>query len=303
MAETMVYDSMLHVYYYDITNGDLRHAWTDNSQWWFETLDGSASSPGGSNVNLGMSPTATHFANSMQLFYYDTTNGNLRHAWLTPGVGWKFENLDGDPGSIGTKNSNLGEMSDAVTIGSTGIQLYYYDSSNGNLRHAWTDSNGWKFENLDGDPGSVAGKNSDLGKWPTLVNINNQIQLYYYDDSNGNLRHAWTTAGGWRFENLDGDPGSVGRKNGRIGLMPKVTYANNKLYVFYYNQDTGDLRQAYTDSTGWHFGNLDGSYDAISRSDANTGFDAGVIPYSTGLQLFYYDHTNGNLRHTWGNLP
>lgn len=303
MPETMIHDNILHVYYYDISNGDLRHAWTDNSQWWFETLDGSASAPGGYNVNLGLNPTATSYGNSMQLFYHDSTNGNLRHAWYTTSAGWKFENLDGDPGSVGRKNSNLGEMSDAVTIGSNSIQLYYYDSSNGNLRHAWTNSNGWNFENLDGDPGSIAGKNSDLGKWPTLVTVNNQIQLYYYDDSNGNLRHAWTTPFGWRFENLDGDPGSIGRKNGRIGLMPKVTVANGQLYLFYFNQDTGDIRHAYTDNTGWHFGNLDGSYDAISRDDSNTGFDANVIPYSTGLQLFYYDHSNGNLRHTWGTLP
>jgi hypothetical protein len=303
-ATATVYQNALHVFYYDITSGDLRHAWTaDDVNWNFETLDGSAGSLGGYDVDLGDRPTVTVFDTTMQLFYHDKAHGNLRHAWYIPGLGWRFENLDGDPGAIGHKDANLGDTSTVTTIG-TSLQLYYYDDTNGNLRHAWTDASGWRFENLDGDPGAIGHKDANLGLNPAVTALGSNIQLYYYDSTNGNLRHAWTGTNGWNFENLDGDTGSIGRKNADLGLMPTVTTANGNIYVFYYVVGSNDLRSAYTDATGWHFGTLDGSYGSIANVlDVDLGYDPTVIPFSGGLQLFYYDHTDGNLRHAWGVLP
>ncbi len=301
-ASVITYNNALHVFYYDIAGGDLRHGWSNSSGtgWQFETLDGNGVLPGSKNANLGLNPTATAYGAGLQLFYYDQDSGNLRHAWITTsGDNWHFENLDGDPGAIGHKDATLGLWPKVTTHNST-LQLFYYDQSNGNLRHAWTDATGWRFENLDGDPGAIGRKDATLGLWPTVTVYNSSLQLAYYDQSNGNLRHAWTDATGWRFENLDGDPGSLGRKNANLGLMPTIAPADDKLYILYYDQTGGNMRSAAADLGGWRFANLDGDNGSLAAWNTDTGLDATATLFNGTLQVYYFDATNGGLRHAWG---
>jgi len=304
MPSATIYNNQMHVFYFDATNGDIRHGISDisGSSWTFETLDGDSQVGGRTVAKVGVNPAVSVYNNTLQVFYYDDTFGNLRHAWFTPGIGWKYENLDGDPGSVGRSNANLGEDPEVI-IYNNEIQLYYYDIQNGNLRHAWTTNRGWAFENLDGDPGSVGRYNSNLGRNPSLEIHNGHLQLYYYDIQNGNLRHAWTTNRGWAFENLDGDPGSVFGRNKNTGITPKVVSYNDVLYLFYYDQTDGELRYAYTDSSGWHKASLDGGLASLSRRDSNAGIDPTAIKYKNYLQLFYYDSSNTDLRHAWGLFP
>lgn len=313
----VVYNSVLHVFYYDATNGNgnLRHAWSSGNltSWTFQTVDGA----GGLNPNLGQTPTATVFGGAIQLFYYDASNTNLRHAWSTNGTSWSFLNLDGDLGSIGGLNADLG-YDPAVTVNNDVLQLFYYAAalpgqpygSLGNLRHAWKDGAGWHFENLDGDPGSIGGLNADLGRNPAVTNYTisnyNTLQLLYYDATNTNLRHAWADAAGWHFENLEGDPGSISRYSSDVGGMPTIISSGGVLQSFYYEYNGGNLRHGWSDATGWHFENLDGmggspggSGPSGGRVNRNVGHDPNISEYSGGLQLYYYDATNGNLRHAW----
>ena len=37
----------------------------------------------------------------------------------------------------------------SATIYDNSLQLYYFDKTNGDLIHAWTDATGWHFEDLD----------------------------------------------------------------------------------------------------------------------------------------------------------
>ncbi|MEO3859493.1 hypothetical protein [Acrocarpospora sp. B8E8] len=50
-----------------------------------------------------------------------------------------------------------------MVISGTELQLFYYDVTGGNLRHAWHDTAGWHFETLEGDPGSVSHLDRDIG--------------------------------------------------------------------------------------------------------------------------------------------
>ena len=95
------------------------------------------------------------------------------------------------------------------------------DNTNGVLRHAWS-ANGtfWNFENLDGGSGSVSGYTASVGSDPTAVSYSGTLQVFYYDSSYGNLRHAWSNSIGWHFENLDGDPGSIGKDDADVGYNP-----------------------------------------------------------------------------------
>ena len=301
MPATAIYNNQLHVFYFDVSNGDLRHGVSDinGGNWTFETLDGDSQTGGRTTAKVGVNPAVAVYGNTLQVFHYDDTAGNLRHTWFTPGTGWSNENLDGDPGSVGRANANLGEDPEVV-IYNNEIQLYYYDITYGNLRHAWTTPKGWAFENLDGDPGSVGRSNSNLGRNPSLAVHNGQLQLYYYDIQYGNLRHAWTTNRGWAFENLDGDPGAIFGRNKNTGVTPKVISYNNVLYLFYYDQTDGELRYAYADNTGWHNYSLDGKPESISSyATANTGIDPTIISKSGELQLFYYNVTSNDLTHAW----
>jgi hypothetical protein len=100
--------------------------------------------------------------------------------------------------------------------------------------------------NLDGDPGSIAGWDANVGVNAALTSFNNTMQLYYYDSSNARLRHGWADAGGWHFENFDGNPPSLGQHAANMGYYSAVTVFDDVLQLFYTDASNGDLRHAWT---------------------------------------------------------
>jgi hypothetical protein len=146
--------------------------------------------------------SSLQFNNQVYSFHYDKVNKNLVYSIQDANGTTTTQILDGDSSQNGKVNADVGEGVVALQF-SNSLQVLYYDRTNGNLRHAWADATGWHFENLDGDVGSVSGKTSDTGLYSTVTTFGDSLQLYYYDKSNGNLRHAWANATGWHFENLD----------------------------------------------------------------------------------------------------
>lgn len=296
------YQNSVHVFYYDVQNGNLRHAWSDGSggNWQFETLDGSGGGNGRVDANVGQTPTATVFNNNMYVFNHDVTNGDLRSAiWDNTAQAWNFQTLDGTASSPGKMNSNLGYEPFALTYNNT-VQLFYYDSDNGNLRHAFSgNGNNWNFENLDGDPGSIGHYNSNLGRTSFGTVFGTSLQLYYYDAGQGNLRHAWADTTGWHFENLEGDSGAISRYNGDIGFGGSATVYNGSLQLYYYNISQGNLRHAWTSPSGWGFENLDGDSGAISVYSGDLGQYSTATVFNNTIQVYYQDAGAGDLRHTW----
>jgi hypothetical protein len=304
------YGNSIQLFYYDATNECLRHAWTDQSgNWHFENLDGGSHAVSGLSLPVGESISATSYNGTLQVFYYDQVHGVLRHAWTSSTAGWKFENLDGDPGSISGFNAKVGFMNASTSYNGT-LQVFYYDQTHGVLRHAWISSTaGWRFEDLDGGTGSIAGHGGDVGYSPALTNyLGTNLQLFYYDKTHGVLRHAWTSAtSGWRFEDLDGGTGSIAGHGGDVGYSPTVTEysTDNSLQLYYYDNSRHALRHAWTSSTaGWRFEDLDGTSSSVNKQVGNTGINSSVTSYDTtaSLQLFYYDTNSGNLRHAWSDV-
>ena len=255
-TRSIVYNNNLQVFYYDATNGRVRHAWHDTAGWHFEVLDGMGGANGRTTDNVGAAMSVTAYNGTLQLFYYDYTAHTLRHAWSDTS-GWHFETLD-TSGDVGSASTTL--------VYGTSLQLYYPNLSNGDLRHAWADTAGWHFENLDGDSGSVAGVQgkavSQVGSsLASTLDANGNLQLFYYayGSSGKTLRHAWADTAGWHFENLDG--GNLGSNSGStddIGQNPSTVMNGSTLQLFSYNASKGDLRHAWSDTAGWHFENLDG---------------------------------------------
>lgn len=296
-----VYNNKIYVFYYDKTNGNLRLATYDGTTWNFVNLDGDPGSFGQKDSNLGMNISMTTYYDTLQVTYEDLTNGNLRHAWQLSNGAWNFENLDGDPGSIAHQNGDVGLFTSMITYNG-GLQLFYFDQNRQVLRHAWTDTTrGWQFEDLDGTFTSVARNIAAVGLSPSVTTYDNSIQLYYYDAGRTNVRHAWaSTTQGWRFEDLDGDGNTaISRRLSDTGLTSSVANVNGSLKVLYYDRLYGNLRTAWTDSSGWQFANLDGDPGSLGGQDGDVGFQSGVMDFYGSEQVFYYNRTTGSLRHAW----
>ena len=293
---TIVYQNKLHVFYYYQTGGNLRQAWFNGSTWNFWNLDGNVGSIGNYDGDVGINPSVTVFNNELELVYYDKGQGNLRHGFTSGGNWFKFENMDGNPGSIANYNGDVGNTSVITKMGGS-LQLFYYDRGQGNLRHGRTDNTGWHFENLDGNVGSIANSVSDLGLNPVAMMYGDTLQLFYYDRGHGNLRHAYANNTGWHFENLDGNRGSMANYDSDVGANISMTILNDALHVFYYDKSQGNLRHGWSDNLGWHFNNQDGNVGSIGNNNTDTGVNSAVTAYGSSLQLWYYDRSTGHLRH------
>jgi hypothetical protein len=299
--QPIVYNNQIYTFYYDAFSQTLRMATQNKTsgQWEYSILDGAAGAAGTINSNMGGEVTATVYGDSLQLFYYDSSNGNLRHGWYS-GSNWNFENLDGDSGSISRQSADVG-INPTVTTYQGSLQLFYHDRTHTNLRHAWADSKGWHFENLDGDTGSIGGLTGEVGTSSIVTTFQDSLQLFYYDRSHTNLRHAWADNIGWHFESLDGELGSLTKTDADVGVNPVITTYQDSLQLFYYDRTHTNLRHAWADSKGWHFENLDGDTGSIGGLTADSGISISVLEHGPSLQLFYYDRTHTNLRHAWAD--
>ena len=297
------FGSDLYVFYYDTQNGVLRYGWSDPSTGWhFAVLDGEGGSSGRVNADVGLAPTITVYNSVLELFYYDSTAGSLRHAWSTNGTSWSFETLDGPGSSIsGHTEDNVGATPNVIVADSNSLELFYYDVSAGTLRHSWANESGWHFETLDGSSGSVSGAVANVGTDTTSAVYNGNLNLFYSDVSNGDLRHAWENETGWHFENLDGDAGSIAGYTANVGHNPVAVVFGETLQVFYYDETYGNLRHAWeAPSIGWQFENLEGnSSGTVSSYHSNVGLMPTATVLNGSLQVLYYELTGGNLRHAW----
>ena len=202
-----IYGLQYEVWYSDITAGSLRHSWFDGTRWNFEILDGPGSPAGDGRTtdHVGTFNAATTYNFQLQDFYYDTTTASLRHGWWD-GTRWNFETLDGggSPGGGGRTTDNVG-MYNAAEVYGTQLQVWYFDTAAGSLRHGWWDETRWNFEILDG-PGSppTNGRTTDeVGTFNAVaIYPFDQPQVWYHDNTAGVLRHGWWSGSTWYFQNL-----------------------------------------------------------------------------------------------------
>ncbi|MBV8195314.1 MAG: hypothetical protein JOY80_07275 [Candidatus Dormibacteraeota bacterium] len=301
-SSAIVYNGQAQDFYYDSTNTLLGHAWYSGG-WHTETLDGAGGSNGAETASVGTDNSAVIYNGQLQDFYRDTTHGTLRHAVWT-GSSWFFESLDGPSvtGGNGRTGDSVGQYNSAVIYNGQ-LQDFYFDLSNGLMRHAvWTGS-GWFFESLDGP--SVSGGNGRtsnfVGGYNDAVIYHGQLQDFYYDSSTSLLRHAVWIGSTWFFESLDGT--GVGGGNGRIGdsvgqFNSAVIYSG-QLQDFYYDSSNDLLRHAVWTGSTWFFESLDGTGagGGNGRTTDGVGSNDSAVIYNTQLQDFYFDGTNGSLRH------
>jgi hypothetical protein len=245
-----IYDGVPHVWYFDNTGGDLRHAWWNASagQWGFEALDGNGGPDGRTTNGVGIRTAVTLYENGPHVFYIEA-GGILRHAWWNAAARqWGFESLDGLGGPNGRTDDSV-IVSNGVTLYGGAPHVWYRDIDAGTLRHAWWDAGAlqWRFETLDGEGGANGRVVSEVGDYASVVIFGGTPHVFYKDFDAGSLRHAWWNAGiaQWAFEDLDGGGVGIGETLDDVGLEPEAALVGDQLNVWYYDMTERDLIHAW----------------------------------------------------------
>ncbi|MCE5324382.1 Ig-like domain-containing protein [bacterium] len=261
------------VSYYDSTNGDLKYAAWDGTQWQVQTLDGSASNVG-SYTSLALDSDGNpHIA------YYDVTNTDLKYIYLRNGV-WKSGIVDGSSGAsdrVGTYCSLALDINGRPRIA-------YYDETNHDLLYAQgsaVNDPTWTIQTVD----SVG----DVGKYCSLaLDSAGKPRISYYDTTNTALKYAegtLATSPSFTITTVESanDVGQYSSLALDSGGFPRIAY---------YDVTNGDLRYAQGSaavSPTWTIGTVDttnsvGTYCSL------------VLDSDDKPVIGYYDSIDGNLK-------
>jgi len=205
--------------------------------------------------------------------YYDPDFSRLIMMWQN-GSGWYWQPVDSD--------GVVGKFSDIAVDDETTIldlaHISYYDETNGDLKYAWQDIEGWHFTSVDttDNVGQYTSIALDAGYYP---------HISYYDVTNADLKYAFKDSGGWHYQQLD-HSGDVGRYSSILvdgDGYPRISY---------YDATNGDLKYAYKDAEGWHVQPLDIYYDVGQ-------FSSIAIDSQGFVHISYYDATYEQLYHAF----
>jgi hypothetical protein len=135
-VSAVVHEGLVHVFYVDATQDDLRHAWrAPGAAWRFETIDGHASDAGRTSNDVGALSTAVAFRDRVQVFYVDRTQDDIRRAVLGP-VSWRISTIDGHTTRRGRTAEPLGDGLAAAVWSSRLHVLYTGATYEAGLREA-----------------------------------------------------------------------------------------------------------------------------------------------------------------------
>lgn len=177
--------------YYDDTNGNLKFARWDGSEWIAEPVD--------SDGDVGKySSLALDSDGNPYISYYDDINGDLRFSRLD-GEQWLTESVD----SAG----DVGKYSSIILDTKGNLCISYY--GNGHLKLARRTGFQWVTETID--------STRDVGEYTSIaLDTKGNPYISYYDSRDGNLKFAkwtrnltlgWTDETGYESDGLEPDIG------------------------------------------------------------------------------------------------
>lgn len=231
------YQGAPHVFYERANGTRLGHAWWTGSHWSAEALDGTGSPAGAGRTPhaVGSNSTAQFINGQLDVFYDDLSTQDVRHAWYRNG--WQFETIDGAGGPSGRTADAVGDAS--VSAYNNGPHIYYHDTTQGRLRHAFWNGSAWVYEVLD-SPGANAGNE------PLATGVDWMPYVYAFDATNGTLRRGFYSGFTWVFTPLDGASGtSVGKTTDSVGRGASVVLYGGRPHVFYLDGSTNRLRHTW----------------------------------------------------------
>ena len=175
---------VIHLFYGDVTDNDLRHATISTTTYSFEVVDGNASSiqpydqenrvRTGSEVSYSSTCVAT--STVLQVFYRDESQGVLLGA-VKKSNKWSYELIDGDRKTDGRTTGDVAFHLKAYLSGATTYLIYdsvlvvnqKKDATSGEIRLATREgasANTWSYDTLDSpdNTASVLGYDVAIGK-------------------------------------------------------------------------------------------------------------------------------------------
>jgi len=182
---------LLHIFYSDSVEKDLRYATYDGKKFVFEVVDGNAPTLNNfedpirvrGNSDVSVSNACVASAAGIQVFYRDESQGILLGAVKKNGEDWNYELVDGDRKTDGRTTGDVAFHLRA--LGDAGKTYVIYDSvlvvnqkkeaTSGAVRVATRtglDENTWNYKSLDFTDGAVAVAGYDV----SLAKVSNGIQ-------------------------------------------------------------------------------------------------------------------------------
>ena len=196
-----------------------------------------------------------------------------------------------------TSAASSGNFNSLTTVNGNPA-ISYYDASTLQVKYVRaTDVNGATW----GTPVVADATVNNVGQYTTLLVVNGNPAISYYDVTNGNLKYVRATnASGTAW----GTP-VVLDSTGDVGSYASMVIANGNPAISYYDLTNGDLkfvRASDTSGTTW------GTPVAIDTG-GNVGQFTSMAIITGYPAISYYDVTNGNLKYvqaadadgtTWG---
>jgi hypothetical protein len=229
-----------YISYYDATNGNLKFAYWNGSAWVIQTADDSATDVGAYN-SLTLNKNASDCFATIpgasvcpMISYYDSSNGVLKHAFLSIINAWANQVVDnatsGNPANVGQYSS--------LTVDNAGkLHISYYDYTNGWLKHAVgvKGSSAWDWSTKE-----IVDNAGNVGKYTSIAaDASNNVHISYYDVTNGNLKYIVKTGSVWSAPQVvDGTTTATG-----IGSSLAL-FSNGQPGISYYDATNGALKFA-----------------------------------------------------------
>ena len=271
-----LYNDIPHICYYDYSNGDLKYAYWDGSNWNVEVVD--------SEGNVGRYASIDLDSNNYpHISYYDYGKGALKYAYWD-GIKWCTEEVaKNNRGQIG--------MYTCIAIDSNDLpHISYCNYGERTLNYAhWTGSN-WDKKVIDSSAEMCVFEY--FGDYTSIsLDSNDNPHISYCDFENYDLKYAYYTGSKWNKEVVDSD-GLVGQYSS-IAIdeydNPHVSYGylENSHQVF-------DLKYATKTGNTWSIEVVDHSGDV--RKWTSIALDSLGLPH-----ISYYDYWEGALKYTFNN--
>jgi len=221
------------VIYQDAINGALKLALWNGKVWTKLTVDGRGGSAGRTRNTISgeVSACVSGYgkAQTLHIFYSDSVDKDLRYATYD-GKTFKYEVVDGngtavngyeDPNRVRTASDV--SVSNACSVNSAGVQVFYRDESQGILLGAVKAKGAteWKYELVDGDRKTDDRTTGDVGfHLDALFDGKETILLYdsiltinqRKEATSGAIRTARRTGispTSWKYQTLDSSGGPI----------------------------------------------------------------------------------------------
>jgi hypothetical protein len=252
-------------FYYDTTNTALKTAEWTGGGWNIVTIDNTA--------DVGQYASAKHGEtnNSINVAYYDATNGDLKFArWMN---GWDYQAVD-TTGDVGKWCS--------LALDSIGTPyIAYYDVTNQSLKLTKYVNSTWITHTVDNF--------GNVGQYCSLqLDKSNNPHIAYYDANDGDLQYASWTGTTWDIQLVD-QTNDVGK------WCSLVLDSNDKPYIAYYDTTYSTIRLAKTITSNASIANV-WTNTVISYSSAQ--YISSALDTNGNIYVSYYDAVNPSLKFT-----